>query len=61
MADDAVALPGRRRDEDPVDPGLVHQGELLLVGEGLFAVPVEPDALAGAGHPRPAGVSSLQM
>jgi hypothetical protein len=52
---DPVTLPRRRDDQDPVDPGLVHQVDALLVGEGGLAVPVEPHALAGAGDPGAVG------
>jgi hypothetical protein len=48
---DAVALPGRRQDQRPVDAGLVHQLQGLLVREGVLAVAVEADALPRARDP----------
>src|SRR6266702_7765850 len=49
---DPVAFPGRRDDQRAVHPRLVHQRDALLVAEGFFPVPVEPDPFPGAGHPR---------
>jgi hypothetical protein len=48
---DPVALPGRRQDQGPVDAGLVHQLQGLLVREGVLAVSVEADALPRARDP----------